>query len=29
MATFPGSTISMIRLSPEIPGDFYEFQKLP
>jgi hypothetical protein len=26
--TVPGSTFSMIRLSPEIPGDFYDFQKL-
>jgi hypothetical protein len=27
MGTFPGSTISMVRLSQEIPGDFYEFQR--
>jgi hypothetical protein len=27
--TFPGATFSMVRLSPEIPADFYEFQKLP
>jgi hypothetical protein len=29
IGTFPGTTFSMIRLCPEIPGDFYEFQKLP
>jgi hypothetical protein len=27
--TFPGATFSMVRLSPEIPADFYDFQKLP
>ena len=27
--TFPGTTVSLTRLCPEIPGDFYEFQKLP
>jgi hypothetical protein len=27
--TLTGSTFSMVRLSPEIPGDFYDFQKLP
>jgi hypothetical protein len=27
--TLPGATFSMIRLSFEIPGDFYDFQKLP
>lgn len=26
--TFPGATFSMVRLSLEIPGDFYEFQKV-
>jgi hypothetical protein len=26
--TLPGAQFSMIRLSPEIAGDFYEFQKL-
>jgi hypothetical protein len=25
--SFPGATFSMVRLSPEIPGDFYDFQK--
>ncbi|MEP7365973.1 MAG: hypothetical protein ABI972_22175 [Acidobacteriota bacterium] len=25
----PGATFTMIRLSPEIPADFYDFQKLP
>ncbi|MEO8594825.1 MAG: hypothetical protein ABI759_16015 [Candidatus Solibacter sp.] len=29
MATIPGGTTSGVRLSPEIPGDFYDFQKLP
>ncbi|MEJ1934379.1 hypothetical protein WDZ92_29635 [Nostoc sp. NIES-2111] len=29
LATTPGSTITMVRLSPEIPGDFYEFQRQP
>ena len=29
IGTFPGTTVSLTRLSPEIPGDFYEFQKLP
>ena len=28
-ATIPGGTFSGVRLSPEIPGDFYDFQKLP
>jgi hypothetical protein len=28
-ATIPGGTYSGVRLSPEIPGDFYEFQKRP
>ncbi len=28
MATIPGGTGSAVRLSPEIPGDFYDFQKL-
>jgi hypothetical protein len=28
MATLPGGTTSAIRLSPEIPGDFYDFQKV-
>jgi hypothetical protein len=27
--TLPGATFSMVRLSPEIPADFYDFQKLP
>lgn len=26
--TLPGATFSMVRLSPEIPADFYDFQKL-
>ena len=26
--TFPGSTSTMVRLSPEIPADFSDFQKL-
>jgi hypothetical protein len=29
ISTFPGATFSMVRLSPEIPADFYDFQKLP
>jgi hypothetical protein len=29
IGTYPGTTVSLTRLSPEIPGDFYEFQKLP
>ena len=29
IGTFPGATFSMVRLSPEIPADFYDFQKLP
>jgi hypothetical protein len=29
LQTLPGATFSMIRLSYEIPGDFYDFQKLP
>jgi hypothetical protein len=28
MATIPGGTGSTVRLSPEIPADFYEFQKV-
>jgi len=28
MATIPGGTGSSVRLSPEIPADFYEFQKV-
>jgi hypothetical protein len=28
MATIPGGTGSAVRLSPEIPGDFYDFQKV-
>jgi len=28
-ATLPGGTSSGVRLSAEIPGDFYDFQKLP
>ena len=28
MATIPGGTYSGVRLSPEIPADFYDFQKL-
>jgi hypothetical protein len=27
--TYPGTTVSATRLCLEIPGDFYEFQKLP
>lgn len=27
--TLPGAVFSMLRLSFEIPGDFYDFQKLP
>lgn len=26
--TFPGATFSMVRLSPEVPADFSDFQKL-
>ncbi len=29
MATIPGGTTSGVRLSPEIPADFYDFQKMP
>jgi hypothetical protein len=29
MATTPGGTVRGVRLSLEIPGDFYDFQKLP
>jgi hypothetical protein len=29
ISTFPGATFTMVRLSLEIPGDFYDFQKLP
>jgi hypothetical protein len=25
--TFPGAILSMVRLRPEIPADFYDFQK--
>ncbi len=28
LATMPGGTYSGVRLSPEIPGDFYDFQKV-
>ena len=28
MATIPGGTGSAIRLNPEIPSDFYDFQKV-
>jgi hypothetical protein len=28
LGTFPGTTLSMTRLSPEIPADFYDFQKV-
>jgi hypothetical protein len=28
MATIPGGTGSAVRLSPEIPADFYDFQKV-
>jgi hypothetical protein len=28
VGTFPGTTLAMTRLSPEIPADFYDFQKL-
>ena len=28
MATIPGGTGTAVRLSPEIPADFYEFQKV-
>jgi hypothetical protein len=26
MATIPGGAFTGVRLTPEIPGDFYEFQ---
>jgi hypothetical protein len=29
VSTFPGATFTMVRLSFEVPGDFYDFQKLP
>ena len=29
IATIPGGSFLATRLSPEIPGDFYDFQKLP
>ena len=29
MSTIPGGTVKGVRLSLEIPGDFYDFQKLP
>ncbi|MBK5292572.1 MAG: hypothetical protein JJE04_12960 [Acidobacteriia bacterium] len=29
LSTIPGGTYKGVRLSPEIPGDFYDFQKLP
>jgi hypothetical protein len=29
IGSFPGAAFSMVRLSPEIPADFYDFQKLP
>jgi hypothetical protein len=28
LATVPGGTVSAVRLSPEITGDFYDFQKV-
>jgi hypothetical protein len=28
LTTIPGGTYSAVRLSPEIPGDFYDFQKV-
>jgi hypothetical protein len=28
LATIPGGTTSGVRLGPEIPGDFYDFQKV-
>jgi hypothetical protein len=28
LATVPGGTVSGVRLSPEIPADFYDFQKV-
>ena len=28
MATIPGGTYTGVRLSPEIPADFYDFQKV-
>ena len=27
LATIPGGTFTGVRLTPEIPGDFYDFQK--
>jgi hypothetical protein len=27
LATIPGGTFTGVRLTPEIPSDFYEFQK--
>lgn len=29
MATIPGGTFTGSRLTPEIPGDFYDFQNMP
>jgi hypothetical protein len=29
LATIPGGTFTGVRLTPEIPGDFYDFQKRP
>jgi hypothetical protein len=29
LATIPGGTGTSVRLGPEIPADFYDFQKLP
>jgi hypothetical protein len=29
LATIPGGTTTAVRISPEIPGDFYDFQKMP
>ena len=29
LATIPGGSFTGVRLSPEIPGDFYDFQKVP
>ena len=29
MATVPGGTGTAVRLNPEIPADFYDFQKIP
>jgi hypothetical protein len=28
LTTIPGGTYSAVRLSPEMPGDFYDFQKV-